>query len=132
MGRPGVFVDSAIFERVSHFHDHGIPGTLKDPFNRAAIADASCRSVGVNLAGEGYYGWLNRTDNVIKAMNGLPDTSGPSKFTLAAKKDLPGACNSATSGTKRDFKSFDFSVVKNQVQAWHSALCDPKQPDPAY
>ena len=66
--RPGVFVDPAIFERLSHFTDHGIPGTTEDPFNRAAIADGSCRSVGVNAAGDAYFGWLDRVDTVITAM----------------------------------------------------------------
>jgi len=99
--RPGVFVDSAIFERVSHFHDQGIPGTLKDPFNRAAIADATCRSVGVNREGSAYFGYLETTDNVINAMNALPSTAGPSMFTLAAKKNLVAPCTFIGSPPKR-------------------------------
>ena len=80
--RPGVFTESAIFERISHFTDHGVPGTLKDPFNRAAIADGSCRAVGMMTSRDTYFGSLARVDKVITAMQGLPGTDRPSYFTI--------------------------------------------------
>merc|ERR1712166_675248 len=63
-----VFSDPAIFERVSHFKDVGVPNTLKDPFNRAAIADGSCRAVASSPSAiDGYFYWHypERVDAVI-------------------------------------------------------------------
>jgi len=31
-----VYTEPAIFERLSHFADHGVPGTTKDPLNQAS------------------------------------------------------------------------------------------------
>ena len=79
---------AAVFERLSHFKDHGIPGTngttMIDRFNRAAIADGSCRMVGVDGDSGMFFEHPNRSAAVIAALGALPDTGEPSLFTRAA------------------------------------------------
>merc|ERR1719253_1089475 len=77
-----VFTDAAIFERLSHFKDYGVPGTMHDAFNRAAIVDGSCRMLNSSFYdGFHFFHHTNRVAAVYDAFQGLPDTSEPSNFT---------------------------------------------------
>ena len=128
-----VFTDSAVFERISHFKDVGLPATLNDPVARAMIADGSCRSVGVsNLAPFLMWSSSDSVEKVLQALSNLPDTSEPSHFVLAAEKDLADACRSAgqqganvtvhassacISGT------YQLERMTNSLSNWYRALC---------
>ena len=80
-----VFTDSAIFERLSHFKDVGLPATLNDPVSRAMIADGSCRSVGVSdLAPFLMWSSLHSVETVLDTLSNLPDTSEPSHFVIVS------------------------------------------------
>jgi len=130
------FSDAAIFERISHFKDVGVPNTLKDPFNRAAIADGACRSVAATAADvDGYYYWHypERVDAVITALAALPSTTGPSNMTRHAK--APTFSNDAClfpSSKETNSSVHDFKVVKDTMQNWFRALCKEGFEDPAY
>jgi len=131
-----VFSDSAVFERVSHFKDVGIPNTLKDPFNRAAIADGTCRAVSDNagdLAGYAFWHHPDRVDAVIAAIAALPSTSQPSNMTLAAKNPAfyRSACLGESNKTMTN-EDYGLAVQKSSMQAWFRALCEPGFTDPAY
>jgi len=135
-----VFTDSAIFERVSHFKDVGIPATLNDPFNRAAIADGSCRSVQPNgeawsLDGYAFWHHPDRVDKVIAAMQELPSTRTPSNMTITARKPAfsHDACYASSDNkTTTNITSFPLSDIQNSMQAWFRALCQEDFADPAY
>jgi len=131
-----VFSDPAIFERVSHFKDVGVPNTLKDPFNRAAIADGSCRAVASSPSAiDGYFYWHypERVDAVITALAALPSTTGPSNMTLRAK-DSTFAVDACLAKTAKEVNTsfYDFSAVKGSMQNWWRALCQSGFDDPAY
>ena len=72
-----LFSDAEIFERLSHFKDAGVPGTVNDIVNQAMIADGTCR---LFLEHNGYEFWHSRQAviEVINAIKNLPDTSHPS------------------------------------------------------
>ena len=133
-----VFVDSAVFERLQHFKDIGVPATLQDPIARAAIADGTCRLVVAPGSGpfplDGYAFWHHnpeRVNAVLKALAELPSTSQPSKFVRAARKQLPNACffGLRTETSKLDL--YQPAALAKTLSNWHRALCDPQCDDPA-
>ena len=77
----------------------GIPNTLTDHLNRAAIADGTCRLVQGD-AFEGFRFWhhTERVARVLTALNTTPPTAGPSRFTLQADEALATACAATASG----------------------------------
>ncbi|CAE7870852.1 HFA1, partial [Symbiodinium sp. KB8] len=131
-----VFLDSAIFERLEHFKDVGVPATLQDQIGRATIADGTCRSVVAPGSGpfplDGYAFWHHnpeRVDVVLKALAQLPSTSQPSKFVIAAKKQLPSACFYGNQTNKLDlYRPEDLAKA---LYNWHRAICDRDWEDPA-
>lgn len=133
-----VFPDSAVFERLQHFKDVGLPNTLSDPFNRAAIADGTCRVVTGKADPElgGYACWHSNADRVAKVMSALgalPSSDSPSKMTLAAKATLPAVCRAPASAANANGLSFyNATVAAGSLQAWFRALCDKSWDDPAY
>ena len=129
-----VFTDAAMFERLSHFKDHGVPGTVDDPFNRAAIADGSCRMLNTSYYDAfAFFHQSKRADAVIAALAALPDTGSPSHFTLTAQQfDGPLATACLTPSKSNDLEFYNFSVVQGSVQNWYRALCSPTWEDPAY
>ena len=133
-----VFVDSAIFERLEHFKDIGVPATLQDPIARAAIADGTCRSVVAPGSGpfplDGYDFWHHnpeRVDAVLKALTQLPSTSQPSKFVRAAKKQLPNACFYGFRTETNKLELYQPTALAKTLSNWHRVLCDPQCDDPA-
>jgi len=127
--------DSGVFERLSHFKDYGVKGTANDPVNKAAIADGSCRLVGFEANGNAFWGNPAAVDAVIAALKALPDTSGPSHFTLQALKRMPQACAAAAqlpsqqkygcrANPATHHQRFNFTVIQASLQNWYHALCD--------
>lgn len=87
------FTDPDRFERWSHFKDIGVPNTLTDDLNRAAIADGTCRLVeGAAYAGFRFWHDTEHVGRVLTALNATPPTANPSRFTLQAKDALATAC----------------------------------------
>merc|ERR1711865_162448 len=86
------FSDSGRFERWSHFKDYGVPGTVDDPVNKAAIADGTCRMV---TQQHGYLFWYDadHTQAVLDTLAAAPTTDGPSHFTLETSKALQEVCS---------------------------------------
>lgn len=129
-----VFTESAIFERLSHFHDVGIPATTKDALNKATIADGACRILEPEFGGYTFYHNETATEIVISAMKLLPSTSGPSHFVLAAHKSLGVACKihpSRSSPSPRDGLAFTLTARLTGMANWHRALCAGEN-DPAW
>ena len=125
-----------MFERLSHFKDAGVPGTSgptpTDAFNRAAIADGSCRMVGTE--GDVALAFLHprRADAVVAALAALPSTSQPSLFTRTAVSSLPDTCRGPPGNETVGLESFGVTAVAGSLQNWFRALCDPNWDDPAY
>lgn len=137
-GDAPVFVDSAIFERLEHFKDFGLPATLQDPIARAAIADGTCRSVVARGSGpfplDGYDFWHHnpeRVNAVLKALSELPPTSSPSKFVRAAKKQIPNACFFGLRTETSKLELYQPAALAKTVSQWHKVLCSPLYDDPA-
>ena len=133
-----VFVDSAVFERLEHFKDIGVPATLKDSIARAAIADGTCRSVVAPGSGpfplDGYDFWHHnpeRVNAVLKVLSELPPTSQPSKFVRAAKKQLPNACFYGLRTETSKLELYEPTALAKTLSNWHRVLCDPQCDDPA-
>jgi hypothetical protein len=136
-----IFPDSAVFERLQHFKDVGVPNTLEDPFNRAAIADGTCRVTTGKAAYSkdaegGYASWhsnAGRVKAVLDALAALPSSDGPSQMTLAAKATLPAVCGAdAPAADGNDLSFYNATVAAGSMQAWFRALCDKDEADPAY
>merc|ERR1712195_166430 len=118
-----VFPDSAVFERVSHFKDVGVPNTLHDTLNRAAIADGACRTVQPGVPGYSMWHHPDRVDQVITAITELPSTTGPSNMTLAAlsPRFANDACM-ATSSVEVNRSFYTVPAVAGALQNWFQAL----------
>lgn len=122
-------VDSGRFERWSHFKDYGVPGTVNDPVNKAAIADGTCRLLEQR---NGFFMWRdgNRTQRVIDALAAAPRTDQPSHFVLETAKSLQQACFD-DSGEPAVRPDYDVKVVASSMQNWYHALCAPEE-DPSW
>jgi len=123
------FIDSAKFERWSHFKDYGVPAVLgKDALNSAAIADGSCRFVSEV---DGFYFWHypTRVKRVLEALAKAPPTSNPSYFTLDTDKALRDACSDK--GDVLAPPEYDLKSMASSVQNWYHALCAPES-DPSW
>jgi len=119
------FSDSARFERWSHFKDYGVPGTLHDALNRAAIADGACRMLDALEPLDGYALWSEplRVASVIAALAGAPATDRPSYFVRATAERLLIPCSSP-----KPFEPPTFSVAGRAtgLQNWYHAICAPE------
>jgi len=127
-----VFSEPAIFERLSHFKDYGVPGTVDDPLNQAMIADASCRNFD-NYDGFTFYHNQTAVTEVIAALASLPPTGEPSHFTLTARNVIPPACGPSTSTapTARKCNTLPLASLTGSMDNWHRALCAPNG-DPSW
>jgi len=127
-GESLAFTDSGRFERWSHFKDYGVPGTVHDPVNKAAIADGTCRMV---TQQHGYTFWYDaaHTQAVLDTLAAAPGTDGPSRFTLETKTALEQVCQSSTNQPQRP--DYDVSSLATSFQNWHHALCAPPS-DPSW
>jgi len=130
------FTDSGRFERWSHFKDYGVPGTLHDPVNKAAIADGICRMV---TQQHGYAFWYDATHTqaVLDTLAAAPATDAPSHFTMETSKALQDVCSQGSSHLQRP--DYDLASVASSLQNWYHALCAPATDsswggafDPAY
>ena len=129
-----VWSGSAVFERLQHFKDVGVPGTVEDPFNQYAIAEGSCRAVGFEGCGCPFMKHPDRVTAVIEAIKALPSSDTPSHMVLTALNgDLLNVCNSKSTESKT-LQDFDPSVVSSSIHNWWRALCDKDFTpyDPAY
>ena len=123
-----VYTPPAVFERLSHFVDHGVPATLHDPLNQAMIADASCRATGGPFPGFAFYHDRKLVQRVISALSVLPSTASPSHFTLTATQTLPAIC-SASSPLSPPSTAYQCGSVQpvqhlsSNMDNWHRALC---------
>lgn len=125
-----LFSDSARFERWSHFKDYGIPGTVDDVFNQAAIADGSCRLVepAIELDGSALFHEPTRVKAVLAALKAAPATDRPSYFVRATKEALRIPCSTpAPSVTPK----VAVSAIAAGMQNWYHALCAPET-DPSW
>ena len=124
------FSDSGRFERWSHFKDYGVPGTLRDPLNRAAIADGSCRLLTPPVELDGFALWWEpaRVGNVIAALAAAPATDRPSYFERAANEALLIPCSTPARSVPANFTVAGRAAG---IQNWFHALCAPES-DPSW
>ena len=139
-----VYTEPAIFERLSHFVDHGVPATTHDDFNRAMIADAACRTIASPFNGFALYHYPTLVNTVINTLSNLPSTASPSHFTLTSHQELSKVCPTASSidlsnNTDYQCATRPLASLTNGLDDWHRALCanatDPSwkgKYDPAY
>ena len=116
--------NSARFERWSHFKDHGVPGTLHDPLNQAAIADGSCRMLGPEVQLDGYALWHEpeRVGAVIAALADAPATDRPSYFVRWMQEALLIPCSRPAIASPANFST---AALASGLQNWYHALCAP-------
>ena len=124
-----VWTGPAVFERLQHFKDCGVPGTVDDPFNKSAIAEGSCRAVGYTGESDMFLNHPDRVANVIRAINALPSSDTPSHMVLTAQNgDLLKACDSRSSEHKT-LEDYDVTVVSSSIHNWWRALCGKDDKD---
>ena len=123
--RLGLCRCSARFERWSHFKDHGIPGTLHDALNQAAIADGTCRLLDPPVALDGYALWREpmRVASVLAALAGAPATDRPSYFVRATTEMLLIPCSTPKPSAPTNFSTMAKTAG---LQNWYHALCAPE------
>ena len=127
----GVFSNVARFERWSHFKDVGVPGTLHDALNKAAIADGSCRMLGPSMLQlDGYALWKepDRVEAVIGALSSTPTTTRPSYFVRSATEALLIPCSQPARPSPANFST---PALAAAIQNWYHALCAPEG-DPSW
>jgi hypothetical protein len=128
-----VAIDSAVFERLQHFKDVGIPATTDNLVARSAIADGICRLIKPGVF-DGYDFWhhnWDRVNTVLKAVADLPPTTQPSKFVHAARAMLGANCTAGSSIETNSLELYSAPDVAAALSNWHRALCDPLLDDPA-
>ena len=130
LGSTPYFLDSARFERWSHFKDYGIPGTTSDPLNQAAIADGSCRMLEPPVALDGYAFWRSptRVAKVLSALAAAPPTDKPSYFVRSTTERLLIPCSSPASLVP---SNFTVAATAASMQNWYHAVCAPET-DPSW
>ena len=140
-----VFSGPAIFERVSHFKDVGVPAVVqaKDLLNQAMIADGTCRLLSP-FDGYAFFHNRGKVESVIDAISKLPSSRNPSYLVLTAQSELRSVC--MANGTKveddQDYtcrQGYSFKGISASMHNWHRALCAPEGDaawgtmyDPAY
>lgn len=128
-----VAIDSAVFERLQHFKDVGIPATMNNLVARSAIADGICRLIKPGFF-DGYDFWHHngdRVNSVLRAVAALPPTTQPSKFVHAARATLGENCTAGSSIETNSLELYSAPDVAAALSNWHRALCDPLLDDPA-
>ena len=125
------FAPAAQFERWSHFRDYGIPGTVHDPLNQAAIADGSCRMLGGPIEGYALWHHPERVKAVLSALASTPSTGMPSNFTLSAADALDSACDFGQDQAAPLKTNFSVDALAATLTAWNRALCAPPD-DPSW
>ena len=132
------FTESDRFERWSHLKDAGLPGTVNDTLNQAAIADGACRMLpDASYSGYTYWHYPQRVRRVLDALGNTPPSLESSAFTLSAGSGLAKACEPAV-----EDEPANVSTVTARAAAmdnWVKALCAPSSSpvwrgayDPAY
>lgn len=132
------FTESDRFERWSHFKDAGLPGTVNDTLNQAAIADGACRMLpDASYSGYTYWHYPQRVRRVLDALGDAPSTLGPSAFTLSAGSGLAEACEPAVEDEPANVSTVTARAAA--MDTWVKALCAPSSSpvwrdayDPAY
>ena len=131
-----VYTESAIFERLSHFKNHGVVKHLNS-VDEAMIADGSCRMVRPQLDGFALWQDPDTTAQVIEALKDvLPPTGKPSHFVLSAHRVLEDICPmEVTVNTKEEYScrggGHDLKVMAGAMHNWHRALC-ARETDPEW
>lgn len=123
--------DSACFERWSHFKDYGVPGTVSDPLNQAAIADGTCRLLGpdnLKLDGSAMWNEPARVKGVLMALKDAPATDRPSYFVRSTRERLLIPCSTPHPTVENNFS---VKSVAASLQNWYHALCAP-QDEPSW
>ena len=129
------FTGAQKFERWSHFQTYGVPGTVGDALNRAAIADGTCR---MHNSFGGYALWANvtRVNAVISALSDktAPRPDKPSHFVHAMGDILGKVCPSGED-VGSAFANFSLALplpkLASALDSWYRALCAPEG-DPSW
>ena len=118
------FTESDRFERWSHFKDAGLPGTVNDTLNQAAIADGACRMLpDASYSGYTYWHYPERVRCVLEALEDAPSTLGPSLFTRSTNATLSRACEPAEGDAPANVSTVAARAAS--MDSWHKALCAP-------
>ena len=132
------FTESDRFERWSHFKNVGLPATVNDTLNQAAIADGACRLLpDTSYSGYTYWHYPQRVRRVLDALGRAPSTLQPSAFTLSAGAGLAKACKPAVEDEPANVSTVPARAAA--MENWLKALCAPSSSpvwrgayDPAY
>ncbi|KAL1498861.1 hypothetical protein AB1Y20_013385 [Prymnesium parvum] len=109
-----VFTPSARFERWSHFKDVGLRSNAS-LLERTALADSSCRLLGVAFDGFAFWRHTASVPAVLAVLHAAPATREPSYFTLSVQAALEPACANASRGgeaeTPQVYAAADFTAT---------------------
>ena len=118
------FTESDRFERWSHFRNVGLPATVNDTLNQAAIADGACRLLpDASYSGYTYWHYPQRVRRVLDALGRAPSTLQPSAFTLSAGAGLAKACEPAVEDEPANVSTVPARAAA--MENWLKALCAP-------